>query len=260
MSQALFDWHDPVRVREWIHDTVRSGNRTRNEQIEIVLALLSVLQEDGQRILDLGCGDGAISELLLERFPNAYVVGLDSSSPMLAAARLRLSRFSGRFTLLNHDLCDTHEPVVEIGTFDAAIGVQSVHHLNAAEKRALFQWVSLSLRDGGLFLLADRIRLTSAPLFSYHLRLWDRLQTLAGAEPSSVGYSFADYLARCALRGDQPDTVEDQLRWMRAVGFGEVDVFYRHVERAVFGGLKVPNQNEPPLPQPNPAQANLRGV
>ena len=264
MSQATFDWHDPVNVRDWIRNHMRGGNITRKEQIEILLELLSVLKEDEHRILDLGCGDGVISELLLERFPKAYVVGLDSSSPMLEAARLRLSRFGGRFTLFNHDLRDTQQPLLEVGAFDAAIGVQSVHHLNSAEKKALFQWVSLSLRDGGLFLLADRIRLASAPLFAYQLRLWDRLQKLAGAEPASDGYSYTDHLANCATRGDFPDGVEDQLRWMRAAGFGEVDEFYRHAERAVFGGLKVPPQGtrQPrvPMPEGPPRQVVHRGL
>ena len=124
--------------------------------------------------------------------------------------------------------------------------------------------MSLSLRDGGLFLLADRIRLASAPLFAYQLRLWDRLQKLAGAEPASDGYSYTDHLANCATRGDFPDGVEDQLRWMRAAGLGEVDEFYRHAERAVFGGLKVPPQGtrQPrvPMPEGPPRQVVHRGL
>jgi tRNA (cmo5U34)-methyltransferase len=179
---------------------------------------------------------------------------------MLEAARLRLSHFGGRFTLLNHDLRDSQQPVVDAGTFDAAVGIQAVHHLNAEDKRALFQWVSLALRDGGLFLMAARVQLTSAALFPYHLRLWDRLQKLSGTETSSEGYSYVDHLARCALRGDAPDTVEDQLRWLRAAGFGEVDEFYRHIERAVFGGLKMPRQPAMAAPEPQARYAELRGV
>lgn len=247
-------------MNDWIQDNVRGGNRTRSEQIEILIELLAVLQPDGHRILDLGCGDGGVDELLLARFPSAYIVGLDSSSPMLEAARARLSRFAGRFRLLTHDLRATNEAVVEVGAFDAVIGIQSVHHLNADEKRRLFQWVSISLRDGGLFLLADRVKLSSTGLFPYHLALWNRLQRLAGTAPSSPGYAYADHLARCALRGDMPDAVADQLAWMEAAGFGEADVFYRHSERAVFGGLKVPPSSLPPMLVVDPQQAELRGV
>ena len=37
-----------------------------------------------QRVADLGCGDGHLTAYLLERFPGASVVGVDSSSEMLA--------------------------------------------------------------------------------------------------------------------------------------------------------------------------------
>ena len=42
------------------------------------------------RVFDLGCGPGNSTELLVERWPGAEVVGLDSSPAMLAEARQRL--------------------------------------------------------------------------------------------------------------------------------------------------------------------------
>ncbi|PZQ15818.1 MAG: trans-aconitate 2-methyltransferase [Ancylobacter novellus] len=42
------------------------------------------------RIVDLGCGPGNSTELLARRYPQAEIVGIDSSPDMLAAARKRL--------------------------------------------------------------------------------------------------------------------------------------------------------------------------
>ena len=40
--------------------------------------------------VDLGCGPGNSTELLIERFPQSEVIGLDSSPDMLRKARERL--------------------------------------------------------------------------------------------------------------------------------------------------------------------------
>lgn len=44
----------------------------------------------GAPAIDLGCGPGNSTEALLQRFPGAAVIGLDSSPDMIAAARERL--------------------------------------------------------------------------------------------------------------------------------------------------------------------------
>jgi trans-aconitate 2-methyltransferase len=43
-----------------------------------------------RRVIDLGCGPGNSTELLIERYPAADVIGLDSSPDMLRQARERL--------------------------------------------------------------------------------------------------------------------------------------------------------------------------
>jgi trans-aconitate 2-methyltransferase len=42
------------------------------------------------RVVDLGCGNGGSTELLVQRYPGADIEGVDSSPEMLAAARARL--------------------------------------------------------------------------------------------------------------------------------------------------------------------------
>ena len=52
--------------------------------------LAQVPLDSPKRVVDLGCGPGNSTELLIERFPNADVIGVDSSLDMLRQARKQL--------------------------------------------------------------------------------------------------------------------------------------------------------------------------
>ncbi|WP_373503084.1 trans-aconitate 2-methyltransferase [Aestuariivirga sp.] len=64
--------------------------------------LAQVPLQDPQSIYDLGCGPGNSTALLVERFPQASVTGIDNSPAMLDAARIACP--SARF--LDDDLTD----------------------------------------------------------------------------------------------------------------------------------------------------------
>ncbi len=70
--------------------------------------LAAVPATDARAVVDLGCGPGNSTELLAARFPQAKVIGLDSSPDMLEAARERLPNV--RFELANIEAWRAPEP------------------------------------------------------------------------------------------------------------------------------------------------------
>ena len=58
--------------------------------------MAQIALEAPRSIYDLGCGPGNITRLLAERWPNAAVIGIDSSADMLAKARTEAPRAKAR--------------------------------------------------------------------------------------------------------------------------------------------------------------------
>jgi tRNA (cmo5U34)-methyltransferase len=84
-----------------------------------------------QRVLELGMGTGETTRRLIEAYPDAWVIGLDSSPDMVYRARE------------NYDdvqLARIEDPLPD-GPWDLVIGVLSIHHLRAGQKQELFRRV-----------------------------------------------------------------------------------------------------------------------
>ena len=107
---------------------------------ERLAAVAEELQSRGaQRVLDLGCGDGRLIELLLEMDCCSEILGLDISPRALAGARDRLARnrltrrSAQRVTLIEGSVA---EPDPRLVGFDAAAVVEVVEHLEPTELAA----------------------------------------------------------------------------------------------------------------------------
>src|SRR5947209_9148341 len=59
------------------------------ERVQVVQDLLSRVPGAPRRVVDLGCGPGTSTRMLVDRFPGAEITGVDVSEPMLAVAKQR---------------------------------------------------------------------------------------------------------------------------------------------------------------------------
>lgn len=92
VSSAHTESSDPIdlqRVRELFASPARLADSDflRREIAGRMHERLALVKLDPQRVLDLGCGEGADLGLLQEQYPQAQVLGLDASLPMLEASR-----------------------------------------------------------------------------------------------------------------------------------------------------------------------------
>jgi tRNA (cmo5U34)-methyltransferase len=84
-----------------------------------------------ERVLELGMGTGETTRRLIEAFPDAWVVGLDSSPDMV---------FRARQTYDDVQLARMEDPLPD-GPWDLVISVLSVNDLTDEQKQALFRRV-----------------------------------------------------------------------------------------------------------------------
>jgi trans-aconitate methyltransferase len=110
-----------------------------------VVALLN--PQPGEEILDLGCGDGALTEQVAAT--GAIVTGVDASPTMLAAARQRNLHSAGGLTFEQHDAIALpyHQQ------FDAVFSNAALHWITGlAGQQAMLAGVHRALRPSGRFI------------------------------------------------------------------------------------------------------------
>jgi len=171
-----------------------------------------LLPASPRRALDLGCGDGRLSELVLTARPHIEaIVAVDCSPPMLALARERFVH-EPRVEVVESDL---NEPTTGWGSFDVILSGFAIHHLVDGRKRQLFAEAAALLEPGGVFI---------------------NLEVVASASASR----HSEFLAAIGRTTDDPEdrlaSVEDQLAWMREAGMANVDCLWRWRGFAVLVG------------------------
>src|SRR5215510_6176356 len=109
-------------------DLIRAEVPRYDELQEQAIAAIPFAPE---RVLELGMGTGETTRRLIEAYADSWVIGLDSSPDMVFRAREMYD---------DVQLARIEDPLPD-GPWDLVIGVLSVHHLSAEQKRGLFRRV-----------------------------------------------------------------------------------------------------------------------
>jgi trans-aconitate methyltransferase len=96
--------------------------------------------QGSERILDLGCGDGALTAQLADLVPHGEVIGIDASRGMIEAARSK-SRENLRFLLMDINELDYG------AQFDVVLSNATLHWIK--DHKRLLRNVGRALREGG---------------------------------------------------------------------------------------------------------------
>lgn len=197
-----------------------------HEQNETILNLISFDRSKYIKVLDLGCGTGVLSHLVLSEFPQAEVVAFDLSENMLLACEQNLKHFEDRLILRQGNFgCDDFD-----NGYDIILSGLAIHHLDDIEKPRLYKRIFDSLNQGGAFINREVVLGESKSLTEQYHSVWRDYIRKNGEDDEKW---FNKYLDE-----DIPAPVETQTTWLRDIGFVDVGCHWRYFNYAIFGGLK----------------------
>lgn len=135
------------------------------------------------RVLEIGCGEGALAERLTERFPNADYHGIDVSDRL---GRMYAGRPGARFEKVTAQTLAARAP----HAYDLVVMADVLHHVPAPERDDVLRATADLTAPGGLIVFKDWDR-RATPI---HLACWSSDRFLTG-DPN------VRYLSREELRG-----------------------------------------------------------
>jgi tRNA (cmo5U34)-methyltransferase len=201
-------WSRTDHALDYLERADSIPHRTEGES-----ALLEFIPQSARRILDLATGDGRLLALAKREHPNAEAVAVDFSPAMIEAAKKRFASDSS-VAVIAHDL---DNPLPGLGKFDAVISSFAIHHLAHDRKRSLYSEIHGVLNPGGVFCNLEHVSSPTPGLHAEFLREMDK--TPETEDPSN---KLLD--------------LETQLRWLREIGFADVDCHWKWRELALLAG------------------------
>jgi demethylmenaquinone methyltransferase/2-methoxy-6-polyprenyl-1,4-benzoquinol methylase len=115
----------------------------------------AAIAEPGARVLEIGCGTGAVTARLVAR--GAEVTALDQNPEMLEQARARLRAApAGAVTWLERTAAEVDALAEE--AFDGAVASLCLSEMSAGERAFVLRAAARRLRPGGVLAVADEVR------------------------------------------------------------------------------------------------------
>jgi tRNA (cmo5U34)-methyltransferase len=194
------------------------------------------------KVLDLGCGDGALTLELLKEDNQINATLVDGSLEMLENAGNNLKNYGGMdfvhktFQDLLEDQLNEKDRALD--SFNLVVSSLAIHHIHFEEKKSLFQYIYDHLEFGGFFLNIETIKAPTDELESWYRVLWSEWIS-ENQEKLNANKSFQYLPEQYKDNPDNnPDKLEDQLDALKSAGFSQVDCYYKYGIFSIYGGMK----------------------
>lgn len=245
MTENKSEWQTRERATAFL-EGVRGAIPGADLQLSVIGKIVRLWCHAPARILDLGCGNGILGRFLLNIFPSAHVVFVDFSEPMLKEARKNLTNVH-KTSVISADFSTPQwiQAVTSFEPFDIVVSGFAIHHQPDDRKKELYSEIYDLLVSGGIFLNLEHVAsATEAGEKLFDEFFIDHLHNFhCQSDPDASRDAIADeYYKRPDKKENILAHVDIQCRWLREIGFTDVDCFFKVFELALFGGKKASNK------------------
>jgi tRNA (cmo5U34)-methyltransferase len=213
----------------------------RKKHLETMIELFTTYfsERSGRRFLDVGCGDGALSRILFDRFPDNEFHLLDGSHTMLEKAREYLQAGNTVFhndTFENFFGKNEHE-----NYFDFIFSSMAIHHVEHHKKFELYSKIFTMLNSGGLFVNIDVVLPTSSKSEAIQFKMWtDYISELLKnlKREDDVGTHDILPVSYKKKSENKPSSLMSQLNMLHEIGFKDVECYHKNGIFVLIAGVK----------------------
>ena len=177
--------------------------------------------------LDTGCGTGTLASRVLDSRDDVKFTLCDPSEQMLEIAQNKLCGSDIRvFNIASQMMTFDSE-------FDVVTAVQSHHYLKPDERKTAVENCFRALKDNGVFITFENIRMTTEDSDKIALKRWENFLSDHLKDPDIVKMHID-------RRGVEvfPITIEEHIKLLREAGFKSVDVLWTSYLQSGFWAIK----------------------
>ena len=227
-------------IRERFDNDVERFSNLDTGQLSTIDATLSLelITESAKRfapaaenLLDVGCGAGNYTLMMLSKISDLNCTLVDLSKPMLDKALARVSeKTGGKVEILQSDI--RHAELKE-NHFDIILAGAVLHHLrDNNDWENTFAKLFKLLKPGGCLMISDLIAQDTDALNAYFWEQYgDYLENLGGKEYRQKVLEYVE-------KEDSPRSMSYQLDLMKREGFSKVEILHKNLCFGAFGGIK----------------------
>ena len=199
--------------------------------LELITEAARRLRPDADTLLDIGCGAGNYTLMMLSKLNNLNCTMVDLSKPMLDKAFERVLQVSEKKPeIIQGDIRDI--PLME-NHFDIILAGAVLHHLrDDTDWEFTFRKLFNILKPGGCLMVSDLVTQDFETLNQF---IWEKygdyLENLGGKE-------YRDKVLDYVSKEDSPRSLNYQLNLMKKIGFRHAEIIHKNICFAAFAGIK----------------------